>query len=212
MKKIRRRSHSFRRQRWQQGFTLVEVLVIVAVMGIVGVIALPAFASMMEGMKVNQSVSELQIALQDTQRQAIRKSQACTIQVSPSSNSGHGHPPSTPSIAGNCLTSGSPKLPSGIKFATNLKPVDTLTPNVSIQYGTQGSAEFSILSAVQPPLLPADPTGKIVTFVENPKVEKKCVAVSSTLGLTRMGIYKGSITPAAITDTGICTAMDWTKQ
>jgi hypothetical protein len=83
---------------------------------------------------------------------------------------------------------------------------------VEIKFGKRGSAEFSIFSAVLPPLLPADPTGKIVTFVKNPKVAKKCVAISSTLGLTRMGTYTGSTNPADMTDTGICTAMNWTKQ
>lgn len=217
----------------QRGFTLIEMIVIVAVIGILAGVAAPSFGAMIDGIKVSQATSDLRIALQDTQRQAIRANKECVLLITSSST--------PPTIGGDCLASGSPTLASDIKLATNIRavasapstpstpswlkrlltllgrlpsPSPTLptTPVVAIEFGTQGSAEFSILSAVQPPLLPADPTGKIVTFVENPKVEKKCVAVSSTLGLTRMGIYKGSITPAAITDTGICTAMDWTKQ
>lgn len=218
VKRTRRRSHLSRKRWWQRGFSLIETLVIVAVIGIVGAIALPSFASMMEGMKVNQAATELRTAFQETQRQAIRKNQACTVQVFTGSTSNQSlsnlHPRThpTPSISGDCLSSGSPSLPSKIQLATNIKSVDPPNPNVSINYGTQGSAEFSILSAAQAYQLPADPTGKIVTFVDNPKSTKKCVAISRILGLTRMGTYTGSLNAAAITDTGICTAKDWTKQ
>jgi hypothetical protein len=42
--------------------------------------------------------------------------------------------------------------------------------------------------------------------------KKKCIAISSTLGLTRVGTYVGGTDPNSITQTGVCTALEWNKQ
>jgi hypothetical protein len=152
----------------------------------------------------------------------------CAVQV-PKSNSNNGHNGhngngnhgnSKKTITGNCLTSGSPEVSDDVTLASNMQgsPVGNNVPNApqvevaNITFNSLGSAEFSIQSAIQFPLLPPDPTGKVVAFVDNPNVKKKCVAISSTLGLTRVGIYTGDITPTEITDRGVCTALDWKQQ
>lgn len=212
-----------------RGFTLIEMLAIVAIVGILALIAAPSFASMMDGIKVNQTVASLQSALQDTQRQAIRKSQICTVQVSSENLNGQNKgsswpfgssPTNTPKVSGNCLSLGSPNLSPDVLLATNMQlfvatgtqPNATAPPNLAINYRPLGSAEFSILSSVQLPQRPSDPTGKIVTSIANPSIPMKCIAISSTLGLTRVGTYTGSTNPTDITDTGVCTALDWTRQ
>jgi prepilin-type N-terminal cleavage/methylation domain-containing protein len=231
--KLKRRSHSRTRRIWQRGFTLIEMLVIIAVMGILAAVAAPSFTAMMDGIKVTQTVTNLKTALQDTQRQAIRKNQICTVQVPKKSRNGNGNgngnaygnennneDEAGSQITGNCLTSGSPKLPDNVNLATNMQstipvaplPAAPLSNVVEVKFDPLGSATFSILSEVKLPLLPIDPTGKVVAFVENPTVPKKCVAISSTLGLTRVGVYTGSTVPADITDKGICTALDWRQQ
>ena len=198
------------------------MVVIVAVIGILGAVAAPSFTSLMDGMKVTQAVTDIQTVLQDTQRQAIRTSQPCAVKV-PKNNgngNGHGNGHGKKTITGNCLTSGSPEVSDNVTLASNMQgsPEANTVPNVpalevaDIKFNTLGSAEFSIQSAVQSPLLPTDPTGKVVAFVDNPNVKKKCVAISSTLGLTRLGIYTGDITPTEITDRGVCTALDWKQQ
>lgn len=205
------------------------MIVIIAIIGILGAVAAPSFTAMIDGMKVTQTVADLQTALQDTQRQAIRKNQVCTVQVPQKRGNEKGNEKGKGNgngngngnqIMGNCLTSGSPVMPDNVSISTNMQstvpvvvPSTLPLPNViEVKFGTLGSADFSVLSAVKLPLLPTDPTGKVVAFVENPKVSKKCVAISSTLGLTRVGIYTGSTTPAEITDKGICTALDWKQQ
>ena len=220
---MRLKRHHRTQRIWQRGFTLIEMIVIIAVIGILGAVAAPSFMAMMDGVKVTQTVTNLQTALQDTQRQAIRKNQICTVQVPQKNGNGNGRgngDGNQNKITGNCLTSGSPELSDNVNLATNMQSIVPVVPlptvsssnTVEVKFGTLGSADFSILSAVTLPLLPIDPTGKVVAFVENPNVAKKCVAISSTLGLTRVGIYTGSTTPANITDKGICTALDWKQQ
>ena len=82
--------------------------------------------------------------------------------------------------------------------------------NIPIKYGVLGNPEFAIVSANQ---TPTDPSGKIVIFNPNDASgTKRCIAISNTLGLTRIGTYQGDIEPTAITDLGRCTAENWKKQ
>lgn len=82
--------------------------------------------------------------------------------------------------------------------------------SIPIKYGVLGNPEFAIVSANQ---TPADPTGKIIFFdANNTQATKRCIAISNTLGLTRIGTYQGDTQPTAITDSGRCTADSWDKQ
>lgn len=231
--KRRSRSHPFRRWLPQWGYTLIETLTIALVVGVLAAVAAPNLAGMLDAVKVDQSVTELRSSFQDAQRQAIRKNKPCTVQLSSRRSSHYNNQLSEPTVGGNCLPTGTSAFPAGVNFATNLQPLvvvpvvpgfheppspspsplPSLLPVAEVKFGTQGSAEFSILSAVRPPLVPQDPTAKIVALLpDKPRVQKKCVAISSTLGLTRIGVYTGSTDPAAITDKGICTALDWKEQ
>jgi type II secretion system protein H len=219
----------FRKKRFHSpwGFTLIEMLIIIMVMGILAAIAAPSFGSLLDSIKVNQTVTELRMSLQETQRHAIRANKVCETQFTNSNSNGNGKKhgkkngrgaaPNT--VQGNCLTSGDRVLPDGVDIATNIQsaPSSGTSPvaseSTSIRFVPSGSAEFTVASAAANPTLPADPTGKAVAYIpENQGVQKKCVAVSNTLGLTRIGTYTGDTDPAAITDTGICSALDWKQQ
>ena len=61
------------------GFTLIELLVIIMISGIFSAIAIPSFIGLVDKANLNNAVTEVRSALQTGQREAIRRSQVCTI-------------------------------------------------------------------------------------------------------------------------------------
>lgn len=117
-------------------------------------------------------------------------------------------PSSNPlTVTKQCPTSSEPDIAPNVGLESNMK-TSSSSKDVAIAFGVYGSAEFGVVgdSPAQ------DSSGKIVAFIPEKTVKKKCLAISSTLGLTRVGNYSGGVTPEQITKEGVCTALDWTKQ
>lgn len=93
-----------------QGFTLIETLTVIIIIGILSAIAAPGLLGMLNRNKVNSALDEVQGALREAQREAMRKSQSCTLTLD-STNS---------KVTGSCLVTGSRTLPSGVALKTNL--------------------------------------------------------------------------------------------
>jgi type II secretory pathway pseudopilin PulG len=229
-----------RKKLTQLGFTLLETLIIVVVMGVLTAIATPGLLSMMDGVKINQTITEVRGTLQEGQRQAIRKNQPCIVSLTAladadnsgngnkngsgngtktGSNSGtkNGFPSDSPASSSlttleQCPATSDPDVPSGVDVATNIS--QGTSDGVAVAFGIYGSAEFSVVGqTIEPTSAPKDPSGKIVAYIpDRSNVQKKCIAISNTLGLTRVGNYTGGVTPEEITRGGVCTALDWTTQ
>jgi type II secretory pathway pseudopilin PulG len=281
------------------GFTLIEKIIIVAVMGILGAVAAPNLSKLLDRVKLDQATQEVRSALDETQREAIRGNKSCVVTLNLVESK----------VTGTCLQSGNRDLPQKISLATNMvSNLDTSIPNgtarstptitdvvlalgldgdrptqvaaatepnapkasmtiqiisqsinsqtsssncsatikgntaggsvavncgnkssgsststtdpaeepevtvmpIPVQYGALGTPNFAVVSALA---RPADPTGKIVFYLaDNEGVQKKCIAISNTLGLTRIGSYRGVLEPSKITDEGACTAAGWITQ
>lgn len=267
------------------GFTLIEKMVIVAILGIVASISAPGVWGMLNRVKLKQTVAEVRTALNETQREAIRGNKVCTVTL----NFVEGK------VTGSCLKTGDRNLASEISIATNLTNdgssplisqkgriiadsqiiqgvsngvspslialsnspehgeraskagmvVQVISPcqplssgqclqiasdfvgdediqkapgtsnsvaayDIPIRFGVLGNPDFSIVSDGNSP---TDPSGKIVFFFpDDAQGTKRCIAISNTLGLTRVGTYTGEMTPLAITTTGRCIAEKWDQQ
>lgn len=94
-----------------QGFTLIETMIIVVIIGILSAIAGPSFLGMLNKARVNSALSEIQGILQQAQREAMRKSKACTVTLNPTNNA----------ISSDCSVTGVPTLNSNIVMAANEK-------------------------------------------------------------------------------------------
>ncbi len=273
----------------EAGFTLIEKMVIVAILGIFASFSVPNVLGMLNRAKLKQTVVAVRTALNETQREAIRGNKICTVTLNFIDEK----------VTGNCLKTGDRNLASEVEIATNLignspvtsdrierpvqsdieprigfnngsqpslvalsklpskgqtvskgmvvqvitqcktpsssevglgdckmhlaqkfndsdraSPSATPSPSASysipIRYGVLGNPEFSVVSEGT---TPSDPTGKIVFFFsDDVQAKKHCIAISNTLGLTRVGTYTGDITPLAITNSGRCTAENWKTQ
>ncbi|PSB35041.1 pilus assembly FimT family protein [Chlorogloea sp. CCALA 695] len=199
------------------GFTLIELLVIILIGGILSAIAIPSFIGLVDKANLNNAVTEVRSALQTGQREAIRRSQVCTIGLSIAERK----------VTGYCL-SGDRNLPERVALATNIsKKPSSLDKTVEINFGILGTAEFILEDLDEPddiksskvetkylemswqsPQPTKDPSGKIVfSIANNSSLTKKCIAISNTLGLTRIGNYTGKIKKNyKLTKEGICTA------
>jgi prepilin-type N-terminal cleavage/methylation domain-containing protein len=263
-----------RKNHHNKGFTLIETLIIVVIIGIGFAIATPSFLSAMEKFKLEQAVVEVRSTFREAQRQAIRTGTSCSVAL----NMGNNH------LIAPCLNNGDRSLPQQVKLATNIElnsgttkanhnqnnsylVASTEMPSLtnlglddsnsslylasrsnsnntcqsnqtngqnttcqsqsqndyrddddddsntgkiaSVSFGVLGTAEFKIVKPAINLASSIDPSAKIVFYISNSsQSNRKCIAISNTLGLTRAGTYNGSTTPEEITGSGICTATE----
>ena len=153
-----------------QGFTLTECLTVVFIAGILVAISAPSFLGMYYRAKLNAAENQVRGALQEAQRQAMRKSQICQVKLDPTSVT-------NASSTNPCLLS-TRDLPQGIQ----------LTSNVSndIQFNFRGgtSSARTVVLAVNNNFIP----------------DKKCIVISMGIGIMRAGDYNGTLDSISAND------------
>lgn len=146
-----------------QGFTLIELVVVLFIVGILAAIAIPNFINFFYRMKVNSSLEQLLGAIKETQRLAMRKGKRCQININPTNNLVTATPNS-------CLLKDR-KIDDNIKIRTNLAGTP---PN--IYFSHKGNTTKM---------------GTIVLSASNTNIQK-CFVISLGLGIMRTGEYTGS--------------------
>lgn len=76
------------------GFTLIETMTVVMILSILGAIIAPSFLALLNKNKVSNAIDQLQGALQEVQREAIRKSKTCLVSLTSANR---------PTLSSNCF-------------------------------------------------------------------------------------------------------------
>lgn len=153
--------------RQNRGFTLFEILVATVIAGILAALSLPSLLGILKGNELKAAQDQVVNALRDAQRQAIRRSQKCTITINTSSD------PvkisvKDPTADKGCLSSSDSKLPKGVTLTSN--------NGNDFTYSFKGNTT----------------NAKTLTLASSGSKEQRCVVVSMHLGILRTGIVKGS--------------------
>lgn len=161
------------RKRSQQGFTLVETLVAIAVTAILAAVVTPSFLRWYGNKQIEDALAQVEGALKIVQSSSVRLSSTCTVSITSTTVS------ATPAA---CLPTGTRTI-SGVN--TNITTEST--GSSSVVFSSKGTA--TIVS------------DKSVIVIRNAEFanggKMKCLVVSSGVGLMRTGNYVDSVPPTA---------------
>lgn len=78
-----------------QGFTLIEMIITVIIIGVIAAIAAPNFLGLLNRNRANSGIAQIEGAIREAQRQAIKDSNSCTVNITSA----------TRTVSGGCLLS-----------------------------------------------------------------------------------------------------------
>ena len=166
-----------------QGFTLLETLIVIVVIGILSSLIGPSFLSLFAKNKANDSLNQVRGALQEAQREAMRTSKACTVTLNTTDKT----------LDAPCLVTGKRDLCDKKDNLGNcISSLNVQANETSFQFSYRGTITL------------AD-AGKIVLSTPDNSSQKKCLVISAPLGIMRTGKYTGSTASAADITAGTCT-------
>jgi type II secretory pathway pseudopilin PulG len=150
------------------GFTLAETSVIVVIVGVVAAIAGPSFIRWYQSKQLDNALARLESALRESQSEAIRRSQACTVDIPRGVHQ---------TISGTCLITGDRPLPN-IK-AENSRLEDPWRVAFDFKGQTLGPQN----------------SGTIILSVPGSTLSPHCLVIAGGIGLMRTGKYDANGSP-----------------
>ncbi|MBD2289401.1 type II secretion system protein [Microcystis wesenbergii FACHB-1317] len=180
-----------------QGFTLLEILVALAITGVLAALTLPNLLAWLNSNKVQEATDSIQSALEDAQRQAVRLGRICTINFT----NGTGTNPTvyrqiTASEAG-CLVAtntnaGSLNLPQEVFMVVdNFPDVPPDGDIPGVQFSFRGHVPGLNFEAPEDQAIIVLYPAANATAAPYPNQERKCIVIASLLGMVKQGTYDG---------------------
>ena len=115
---MKMRAHQMLKKK-ESGFTLVEVMIVIAVFGIMSAIAIPSFMSLLPGMRLNGSARDIFVTMNLARMQAVAKNSTGNIKFN----------------SATTYTAWVDNPLSGTQYALDGNGVDTLIKNGSTETG-----------------------------------------------------------------------------
>ncbi|BAZ43889.1 type 4 prepilin-like protein [Chondrocystis sp. NIES-4102] len=168
-----------------QGFTLIEMIITVVIIGIIATLAVPNFLGLLNRNRVKDGVSQVEGALKEAQRQAMRKGRICKIRFTSNADGNsiiQTHPEET--VGGTtvnysgCLLS-TRELPNSVSLSllngSTLQLVDSGNM-VNLGFSNKGNPDAQ----------------RIMVISHEGTSTKKCVQIAGLLGNMLTGDYNES--------------------
>ncbi|MDJ0578713.1 type II secretion system protein [Crocosphaera sp.] len=153
--------------------TLLEIMIVTVITGIIAAIGTPSLMAMLQGDQVKQGLNQIQLALQDAQKQAIRNSKKCTIKIEKKSGDDYfsldidRDDPDEDNDG--CLGGVDRELPESVEVVMNGNQL-------------QGGVTFSFKGTTTE-------KGTLVVRPTKGQGVQRCLVISDGLGIMRTGIY-----------------------
>ena len=160
----------WRVRKYNYGFTLIEMIVTVIIVGVIAAIASPNLLGLLNRNRVNEAMRQIEGALKEAQKQAIRSGRQCTINIDTTSKMITN--PTSASVDG-CLSS--------IRVLDD--SVQLNSSRTSITYSGKGNITID----------GSNPTPVLVVSIPNGTDKQSCVVIQNALGSSRTGDYSGTI-------------------
>ncbi|MFM2314724.1 MAG: hypothetical protein RLZZ04_4000 [Cyanobacteriota bacterium] len=146
------------------GFTLVELLMTLIIVSVIAVITVPNFLGLLNRNRVNQAAQQVEGALKEAQRQAMRMGKQCTININ-----------TTTKIISNPATNG---CLLSTRNLNNSVQLNSKTDSGEIKFSGKGNIDGSVV---------ANPV--LVVSMPNQTSQRKCVVLDGLFGVLRSGDY-----------------------